>query len=93
MRWKPFPIPGPEKPTDFVEGTYKKSFWHPLLPFCPQSTTFHVLVGLITVCGAGDPSMKEGMAIHIYCANTDMKDKAFYNSDGDCLLGTFRSFV
>jgi homogentisate 1,2-dioxygenase len=27
------------------------------------------------------------MAIHMYAANASMKDKCFYNSDGDLLIG------
>jgi homogentisate 1,2-dioxygenase len=33
--------------------------------------------------------MKEGCAIHIYCANKSMENKAFYNSDGDFLIGSY----
>ncbi|KAI3638465.1 hypothetical protein MIR68_002963 [Amoeboaphelidium protococcarum] len=42
--------------------------------------------GLRTVCGAGDPKVKSGLAIHVYTANVDMVDSAFYNSDGDFLI-------
>jgi homogentisate 1,2-dioxygenase len=49
-------------------------------------------VGFITVAGAGDPALKEGCAIHVYAANTSMKDKAFYNSDGDFLIGVLFLF-
>jgi homogentisate 1,2-dioxygenase len=44
--------------------------------------------GLTTICGAGDPSMKTGIAVHIYACNQSMKDKSFYNADGDFLIGT-----
>ena len=44
--------------------------------------------GLATVCGAGDPRTRNGIAIHIYSCNKSMNDKAFYNSDGDFLIGT-----
>uniref|UniRef100_A0A023GBH8 Homogentisate 1,2-dioxygenase n=1 Tax=Amblyomma triste TaxID=251400 RepID=A0A023GBH8_AMBTT len=42
--------------------------------------------GLNTVCGAGDPRTRHGVAIHVYCCNISMKDKALYNSDGDFLI-------
>ena len=42
--------------------------------------------GLSTVCGAGSTQSRNGIAIHIYAANSDMKDRAFYNSDGDFLI-------
>lgn len=47
--------------------------------------------GLKTFCGAGDPSMKSGIAVHYYTCNTSMKDKSFHNSDGDFLIGKFSS--
>eukprot|EP01118_Nematostelium_gracile_P008877 TRINITY_DN2965_c0_g1_i1.p1 TRINITY_DN2965_c0_g1~~TRINITY_DN2965_c0_g1_i1.p1 ORF type:complete len:443 (-),score=100.19 TRINITY_DN2965_c0_g1_i1:20-1348(-) len=42
--------------------------------------------GLKTIAGAGDTSAKHGLAVHIYTCNTSMKDKSFYNSDGDLLI-------
>jgi homogentisate 1,2-dioxygenase len=42
--------------------------------------------GWHTMAGAGEPTMKSGMAIHMYAANASMHDKAFYNSDGDLLI-------
>ncbi|XP_071041689.1 homogentisate 1,2-dioxygenase isoform X2 [Parasteatoda tepidariorum] len=42
--------------------------------------------GLKTVCGAGDPTIRHGVAIHIYLCNVSMEDKCFYNSDGDFLI-------
>lgn len=43
--------------------------------------------GLHTVCGAGDTRTRHGLAIHIYLCNISMEDSAFYNSDGDFLIG------
>lgn len=45
--------------------------------------------GLHTVCGAGEPRSRHGIAIHIYLCNLSMDDCAFYNSDGNFLIGTF----
>ena len=42
--------------------------------------------GLQLYCGAGDPSMKNGISIYLYSANTSMEKKACYNSDGDFLI-------
>ncbi|KAM7307921.1 homogentisate 1,2-dioxygenase [Ixodes scapularis] len=42
--------------------------------------------GLNTFSGAGDPKTRHGMAIHIYCCNTSMKDKAMFNADGDFMI-------
>lgn len=49
--------------------------------------------GLHTVCGAGCPKARNGIAVHVYMANESMKDRAFYNSDGSMLIGTFVVFV
>jgi len=40
-----------------------------------------------TVGQAGDPALKTGFAVHVYCANVSMKNKAFYDADGDMLIG------
>eukprot|EP01132_Coremiostelium_polycephalum_P000795 gene795-989_t len=53
----------------------------------PIPTTEHDFVeGLVTIAGAGHPSVRHGIAIHIYTANKDMVNKSFYNSDGDFLF-------
>ncbi|RUS32861.1 homogentisate 1,2-dioxygenase, partial [Jimgerdemannia flammicorona] len=44
------------------------------------------IAGLRTVAGAGEPSTRHGIAIHVFTANVGMKKKAFYNSDGDFLI-------
>src|ERR1700710_2713693 len=42
--------------------------------------------GLKTISGNGDPTLREGLAIHVYLANTSMEKKAFCNNDGDMLI-------
>ncbi|CAB3379020.1 Hypothetical predicted protein [Cloeon dipterum] len=42
--------------------------------------------GLHTVCGAGDPKARNGIAIHVYLCNTSMVNLCFYNSDGNFLF-------
>ncbi|XP_046405925.1 homogentisate 1,2-dioxygenase isoform X2 [Ischnura elegans] len=42
--------------------------------------------GLRTVCGAGDPKSRHGIAIHFYLCNSSMKNCCMYNSDGDFLI-------
>lgn len=49
-----------------------------------SSSTF--VTGLRTLAGAGDATLKTGLAVHIYSADTSMKDSAFCNSDGDFLV-------
>jgi hypothetical protein len=87
--------------------------------------TRNCLQGINTLCGAGEPKGRHGIAVHIYCCNTSMNNRstakcafnaftlhpsqfmleillynywlknclmfycrAFYNSDGDFLIGT-----
>lgn len=42
--------------------------------------------GLKTIGGHGDPTNKEGLAIHMYAANASMSKTAFVNNDGDFLI-------
>lgn len=42
--------------------------------------------GLKTLSGSGDPTLREGMAVHLYAANCSMTKKAFVNNDGDFLI-------
>jgi homogentisate 1,2-dioxygenase len=42
--------------------------------------------GIKTIAGQGDPTTKEGLAVHIYAANVSMRNRAFCSSDGDMLL-------
>ncbi|DBA02147.1 TPA: hypothetical protein N0F65_004782 [Lagenidium giganteum] len=59
--------------------------WSPI-PFPADGVQEDFIDGLRTIGGAGDPTMKAGMAIHTYAANKSMVDKTFYNSDGDFLI-------
>lgn len=38
------------------------------------------------MAGAGEPTMKQGMAIYVYSANKSMIRECFYSSDGDFLI-------
>lgn len=42
--------------------------------------------GIRTVGGQGDPTLREGLAIHIYSANTSMERAALCNNDGEFLI-------
>lgn len=60
--------------------------WSPFdLP--KQDEKINFVEGLKSLAGAGDPACRSGLAVHIYTANTDMGKSAFYNSDGDFLIG------
>jgi len=56
------------------------------LPTDMPNDSVDFLDGLVTYAGNGDPSMKNGLAIHMYAANKSMGDKSFQNSDGDMLI-------
>ena len=38
------------------------------------------------MCGAGEPSLKNGLGIHLFSFNKNMGNQAFYSSDGDMLI-------
>ncbi|CAG8517424.1 15931_t:CDS:2 [Acaulospora colombiana] len=60
--------------------------WSPFNLLEPHPKAVDFVSGLHTLAGAGDPTVKHGLAIHMYNANQDMVDTAFYNSDGDFLI-------
>lgn len=57
--------------------------WRPF-PLPGKTSTW--LEGLHTVCGAGDPKTRGGIAIHVYSCNASMTAQAHYNADGDYLI-------
>ena len=84
MRWGPIPAPAAAG-VNFVEG---------LATMC--TCACGVLARPVCVrrsyecvcsAGAGDASLKEGIAIHVYSCNASMGKTVFYNSDGDYLIG------
>lgn len=62
--------------------------WNPF-DFPLQLNKIDFIEGLNTVCGAGDPKTKCGLAVHIYACNISMNNRAFYDADGDLLIGKF----
>ncbi|MEJ8822767.1 homogentisate 1,2-dioxygenase [Variovorax humicola] len=57
--------------------------WNPL-PVPLEPTDF--IQGIVTMAGHGDPHAQSGAAAHLYVANRSMKDRAFYNADGEMLI-------
>lgn len=49
-----------------------------------SKTTF--VEGLRTIAGNGDPTLRHGVAIHVYTANRSMGREALCNNDGDFLI-------
>ena len=79
-----------EKPTLMRSGPFNElptppnqMRWNPL-PFPDKTTDF--VEGIVTLGGNGDPSMQDGVGIHLYAANASMHDRFFYNADGEMLI-------
>lgn len=59
--------------------------WPPLeMPSDAERVDF--IQGMKTMGGNGDPTQKEGTAVHLYAANASMTNQAFCNNDGDFLI-------
>ena len=57
--------------------------WNPLdIP--AQPTDF--VDGLTTLAGNADAATLNGIGVHVYLANASMKNRVFYNADGELLL-------
>jgi homogentisate 1,2-dioxygenase len=56
------------------------------LPFDVTETEHDFVQGLCTIAGSGDPTLREGLATHVFTANKSMENSAFVNSDGDFLI-------
>jgi homogentisate 1,2-dioxygenase len=57
------------------------------LPFdTPTDGKVDFVAGLKTIAGSGDPTLREGLAIHTFLANASMEKTAMVNSDGDFLI-------
>jgi homogentisate 1,2-dioxygenase len=57
--------------------------WNPL-PMPDMPTDF--VQGIATMAGNGSPQAQSGAAVHLYAANRSMKNRAFYNADGEMLI-------
>ena len=70
-------------PFTSVVTTPNQLRWNPL-PIPEEPTDF--IDGIITLGGNGDPALQIGVAVHLYAANTSMKDRFFYSADGELLI-------
>src|SRR3984885_9209691 len=67
-------------PFNETEATPSQLRWSPFpIPMTP--TDF--IDGIITIGGSGSAADQSGMAVHVYAANTSMKERYFYNADGE----------
>lgn len=52
----------------------------------PNDQPVDFVDGIRSIAGSGEPSLREGIATHVYAANSSMQKRAFVNSDGDYLI-------
>ncbi|MGH9754029.1 MAG: homogentisate 1,2-dioxygenase, partial [Blastocatellia bacterium] len=74
-------------PFDETPVTPNQLRWDPL-PMPSAPTDF--IDGLTTMAGCGDLSGQTGAGIHLYVCNASMRDRFFYNADGEMLLAPER---
>jgi homogentisate 1,2-dioxygenase len=70
-------------PFDEVPPSPNRLRWDPL-PIPASATDF--VDGLTTYGGNGDVATGSGIAIHLYAANRSMRNRVFYDADGELLL-------
>jgi len=70
-------------PFDDVPTPPNQLRWDPL-PIPDEPTDF--VDGIVTMGGNGDPATQTGVAIHLYAANRGMRDRFFYDADGELLI-------
>jgi homogentisate 1,2-dioxygenase len=65
-------------------------------PFAIPAEPADFVDGVATLAGSGSPDMQAGIAVHIYRVNRSMKDRVFYDADGELMFvpqeGTLRIF-
>jgi homogentisate 1,2-dioxygenase len=66
-----------------VETSPNRLRWDPL-PLPSKPTDF--VDGLATIAGSGDPAMQTGVVVHVYRANRSMKNRVFWNADGELMF-------
>jgi homogentisate 1,2-dioxygenase len=66
-----------------VETPPNRLRWDPL-PLPSKPTDF--VDGLATIAGSGEAAMQAGVAVHVYRANRSMKNRVFWNADGELML-------
>jgi homogentisate 1,2-dioxygenase len=70
-------------PFDEIVTTPNQLRWNPL-PMPETETDF--VKGLTTIAGNGDLFSQFGIAIHIFACNAEMRNRFFYNADGEMLV-------
>ncbi len=68
-------------PFDEAETSPNRLRWNPLTV---QEGDF--IDGLFTIAGSGDPANRAGLAVHVYRATRSMRNRYFYDADGELML-------
>lgn len=68
-----------------IDFTPNQVRWRPI-PSVKNGESVNFVQGMVSLLGAGEPSLKQGISIYAYSANNSMEKTAFYNSDGDFLI-------
>ena len=72
-------------PFDELDPDPNRLRWDPL-PLPASDVKQDFIDGLFTVGGNGDSRTRNGMAVHLYAANTSMRDRYFVDADGELLF-------
>ena len=70
-------------PVTEIETPPNQLRWDPF-PIPEQHKDF--IDGLVTIAANGDVKAQRGVGIHMYLANQSMKERFFYNADGELLI-------
>lgn len=62
-------------------------------PFELPGNNVDFVDGLVLIASAGSPALRNGLNVLNYSFNSPMDQRAFYNSDGDLLIGKTRAFT
>jgi homogentisate 1,2-dioxygenase len=83
--YQPFALPTLLRsgPFDELPTPPNQMRWSP--PDFPSSET-DFIEGIKTIGGNGDPANHDGVGIHIYTVTASMRDRFFYNADGEMLI-------
>ena len=85
----PMTADGPVPPPPRFESDFRAALHDPTpqryRPVPPPTAAVDWLDSVDTFAGAGDPNLRQGLAVHLFAATRDM-DRVFVNIDGDLLL-------
>jgi homogentisate 1,2-dioxygenase len=70
-------------PFNDADATPTQLRWSPF-PIPDEPADF--VEGMVTLGGNGDVASQIGIAVHVYAANRSMRDRYFYNADGELLI-------